>query len=240
MHNFKFWFHFNKVKTLAIVILSIASYAHSAVNLEKTRIVFNNPNKPESLKLVNSSDKPSLVQVWTDQGDLFKSPDKIRTPIIVTPPIFKINPQEIKSLQIIMTSLKELPKDRESIYWLNILQIPPKETSTNLTDEQKLIFTLRMRIKIFVRPSSINEPDEKEGNKLAFKVNNGQVMIHNPTPWHMTLVNIRSQQTHLEDTMVKPFSTESVKIPAGETFSGNFEYELVNDFGHHWQYKQTL
>ncbi len=60
-------------------------------------------------------------QVWidnTNQGD-------IQVYMIPAPPFFKIAAKEKQIVRIMKTD-SALPTDRESLFWLNVQEIPPK------------------------------------------------------------------------------------------------------------------
>ncbi|WP_150149569.1 fimbria/pilus periplasmic chaperone, partial [Enterobacter bugandensis] len=59
-----------------------------------------------------------LVQTWVDRGV-----NGSKTPFIVTPPLFRINPGVENILRIVRTG-GSLPEDRESVFWLNVKSIP--------------------------------------------------------------------------------------------------------------------
>jgi P pilus assembly chaperone PapD len=93
-----------------------------------------------------------LLQVWTDAGETASSPDSSRTPLVVLPPVFKMQPDELRTLRVMLSSRRSLPEDRESLFWLNIYQIPPELNATESVTA-KLVLPLRLRLKVFIRPT---------------------------------------------------------------------------------------
>ena len=57
-----------------------------------------------------------------------------------------------------------LPTDRESLFWLNILEVPPRDEDEN----NALQFSFRSRFKLFFRPSQLKSVDSAAG-KLQWK-----------------------------------------------------------------------
>lgn len=53
-----------------------------------------------------------------------------------------------------------LPTDRESLFWLNILEVPPRDEDEN----NALQFSFRSRFKLFFRPSQLKSVDLLPGN----------------------------------------------------------------------------
>jgi len=235
----KWWLVFNKTFFSVIILLVITtSNVNAVVNAEKSRVVFNNGSDVESLSLVNSDKGPVLVQVWTDAGDVTISPDQIHTPIVVSPPIFKIKPGQVINLRLKLATTKDLPKDRESLYWLNIYQIPPN-TDMTARDKRKIVLPLKIRLKIFVRPKNIDSLTEVEVKKIKFSIkkdsDDQKLLIHNPTPWHMSIPYLRVGDFEYEKLMLLPFSSESISIPITKKITNNLYYELINDYGVRWR-----
>ena len=244
MHSYKWWSVFNKVTVAAgIMLCCTAFHASAVVNAEKTRVVFNSGSIAESLSLVNSEKEPVVVQVWTDNGDPTVSPDQVHTPVVINPPVFKMKPGEIRNIRLLLVSAGSLPQDRESVYWLNIYQIPPN-TETQHKGEKKIVLPLKIRMKVFVRPEKIGELQENDAQKLQFSIDresgNKTLLIQNPTPWHLTLSSLRSGKTALPGVMVAPFTSERVDIPADKTLADKVEYDVINDNGTRWQGSQKL
>jgi len=244
MRSYKWWSVFNKVTVAASIMLCCTAFHASAVvNAEKTRVVFNSGSIAESLSLVNSEKEPVVVQVWTDNGDPTVSPDQVHTPVVINPPVFKMKPGEIRNIRLLLVSAGSLPQDRESVYWLNIYQIPPN-TETQHKGEKKVVLPLKIRMKVFVRPEKIGELQENDAQKLQFSIDresrNKTLLIQNPTPWHLTLSSLRSGKTALPGVMVAPFTSERVEITADKTLADKVEYDVINDNGTRWQGSQKL
>lgn len=244
MRSYKWWSVFNKVTVaVGIMLCCTAFHASAVVNAEKTRVVFNSGSIAESLSLVNSEKEPVVVQVWTDNGDPTVSPDQVHTPVVINPPVFKMKPGEIRNIRLLLVSAGGLPQDRESVYWLNIYQIPPN-TETQHKGEKKIVLPLKIRMKVFVRPEKIGELQENDAQKLQFSIDhepgNKTLLIQNPTPWHLTLSSLRSGKTALPGVMVAPFTSERVEIPADKTLADKVEYDVINDNGTRWQGSQKL
>lgn len=244
MRSYKWWSVFNKVTVAAgIMLCCTAFHASAVVNAEKTRVVFNSGSIAESLSLVNSEKEPVVVQVWTDNGDPTVSPDQVHTPVVINPPVFKMKPGEIRNIRLLLVSAGSLPQDRESVYWLNIYQIPPN-TETQHKGEKKVVLPLKIRMKVFVRPEKIGELQENDAQKLQFSIDresrNKTLLIQNPTPWHLTLSSLRSGKTALPGVMVAPFTSERVDIPADKTLADKVDYDVINDNGTRWQGSQKL
>lgn len=126
MRSYRQWLVFSKALLALLLLAGITPAPFAAVNVDRTRIVFAANDVVQSLTLTNDSVTPMLLQVWTDAGETASSPDSSRTPLVVLPPVFKMQPDELRTLRVMLSSRRSLPGDRESLFWLNIYQIPPR------------------------------------------------------------------------------------------------------------------
>ncbi|RDL19866.1 pili/flagellar assembly PapD-like chaperone [Serratia fonticola] len=55
-----------------------------------------------------------------------------------------------------------LPMDKESVFWLNVLEVPAKSQAT--TGENRLQMAFRPRIKLFFRPKGLDGNPNDAGN----------------------------------------------------------------------------
>lgn len=228
---------------MGFMLCSTAFNANAVVNAEKTRVVFNSGSHSESLSLVNSDKQPVVVQIWTDKGDPTVTPDKVQTPIVIDPPVFKMKPGEIRNLRLILLSSSNLPQDRESVFWLNIFQIPPN-TASQQAGARRLVLPLKIRMKVFVRPEGIGELRESDVNKMKFEIfGNGtekKLIISNPTPWHITLTRLNLGKVEFSPLMVEPYSKIALPLEAGLVPTDSIMYEAINDQGNRWQGRKIL
>jgi len=187
------------------------------------------------VRLTNDGAQPSLVQAWSDNGDSNATPNESDAPVLVTPPVFRMEPRAGQSLRLTLTNKNELPTDRESVYWLNVLDIPPKpgEDAGNY-----LQMAIRTRIKIFVRPDNLNLTVDKAAEKLQWTRNAGnKLTIHNPGPYHFSISAVgtgtgKNAKTVDIATMVAPYSSADVTAKSAIPASGNaLKVFYINDYG---------
>lgn len=226
---------------LLLFLLSAPS-AHANVVISNTRVVFPAQQGEVTVRLTNDNPHPALVEAWIDSGDEHSTPDKVNTPFLITPPLFRMEAHRDQSLRIISTT-SQLPGDRESLFWLNVLEIPPKPTSVETQGKNLLQFAFRSRLKLFYRPASLKGDPATAPSKVTWKaVADGKdfaLAIWNPTPYHITFIKLTvdtggKQYTTDKAGMVDPFGTLRMAIkglskapPAGTVIT----YSIINDFG---------
>ena len=115
------------MKRIALFFCFIFSFAAHANNIivNGTRFIYPGNEKEITVQLSNNADRPALAQAWLDNGDADATPDTITTPFIITPPISRVDAKSGQTLRIKLGSSAGLAKDKETLWWLNLLEIPP-------------------------------------------------------------------------------------------------------------------
>jgi chaperone protein EcpD len=213
---------------LAVAVLCLAgllgSTAHAGVVIGGTRVVYPAQNREVTVQLTNDDQKtPRLVQTWIDDGNEQVSPDKLDVPFNVTPPVFRMEPGASQSLRIVYTK-EPLPIDKESVFWLNVLEVPPKAAGAEETNS--LQFAFRIRIKLFFRPAGLPGTSRDAPKQLTWTlVNDGNhraLEVRNPTPYH---VSFQSVALANGDKVIKSDDTTMV-VPGGTQ-----RFALKDDIG---------
>lgn len=210
---------------LAVSIIASATSAHAAIALDRTRAIFPGDQKSISLSITNeNSAKPYLAQSWMENV----KGEKITAPFTVVPPLQRVEPGKKSLVRINNIAATSLPQDRESVYWFNIREIPPKSDKANVIQ-----VALQTRIKVFYRPTSII-PDRftRWDDKLILRPVAGGYSVENPTPYYMTIAGITGSEKEAVDAnfkavMIEPKSTAVVK---SKSFTTPY-VTTINDFG---------
>ncbi|WP_234082572.1 fimbria/pilus periplasmic chaperone [Enterobacter quasiroggenkampii] len=207
---------------LGIVMFSPQLASAGGIVLGGTRLIYPMDAKQATLSVRNSSQETSyLVQSWAENGQGNKSTD-----FIITPPLYVSNPGDQNMLRVIFGG-PSLPQDRETLYYFNAKAIPSVDKS-KIEGKNTLMLAAVTRIKMFVRPSGLKVPVEKAPSMLTFKRSGNQVQISNPSPYHITMVQVALDGRKVADTMVAPFSTESLSASGSPR---TLTYSTINDYG---------
>lgn len=215
-------------KILCAVFFSVMSLVPTLANaggitIGGTRVVYPAGQKQVSLSVRNTDEQASfMVQSWVDQPDGQKSQD-----FVVTPPIYVSGPGNENILRIMYVG-KPVRTDQETLYFFNTKAIPSmdrKETE----GKNILMLAATTRIKLFVRPAGLQPAIEKAPAMLTFHRAGSQMRIENPTPYHITLVGMKSGGQTLPDSMVSPHGSLLLPLPSGA--SNSLTYRTINDFG---------
>ena len=235
----------------AIAALSLCApiAAHAGVVIAGTRVVFPAKQGEVTVRLANQGDRPVLVEAWIDTGDLNSTPNSVNTPFLITPPLFRMESNKEQSLRIIYTQGSQpLPVDRESLFWLNVLEIPPKPTGQQAAGQNYLQFAIRSRLKLFYRPTDLS-PDgaTKAPDKLSFTAQGSTLNAHNPTPYYVTISKLSfgtdGKSVDGASGMVAPFGDLHLTLkgmtqaPAAGT---SVAFTTINDYGATDAHKSTV
>jgi P pilus assembly chaperone PapD len=226
--------------------------AFGGVTISGTRVVFPAQNRETSIKLTNNNDTPALVQVWIDRGVAKDKPDTINVPFTVTPPLARIEPEKGQVLRIIYTG-EPLPNDRESIFYFNVLEVPPKAKRQDGDKGNILQFAVRTRIKLFYRPQGLKSSPEDAVKQLKWSlVHDGghvSVKVTNDAPYYISLGNINAVaagHAHKAEGngLVPPFGAAEFPLDglSGNSPLGDIKLnaQAINDYGAYADIHPTL
>lgn len=220
--------------------LAGAIHAQASVVIAATRVIYNAKDTEETLKLNNVGQSPALVQTWLDNGDANASPSTVDVPFTVTPPIARIDPNKAQTLRIVYTG-EALPQDKETAFWLNMLEVPPK-ASEDEAGKNKLQLAFRSRIKLFYRPANLKGSSDDAPGQVSWhltRAGNQQVVeAHNPTPYYVSFTGVEvsaGAKTAIFDDggMVAPGESKTFALKGDVPASAEaiLHYHALNDFG---------
>ncbi|OTG87783.1 molecular chaperone [Acinetobacter sp. ANC 4558] len=223
---------FSQVTVLGLAC--IASLGHSAVTLDRTRVIFDGSGSSVSITVSNKNKNlPYLAQAWMENA----VQEKENTPFVVLPPLQRLEPNQSSQVRIeaLENKIAELPQDRESLFYFNLREVPPKSDKPNV-----LQIALQSKIKLFYRPASLMlAPLEMSNNpwqeKLTLVKQGNQVIAKNPTAYYTTIISVRASKdskihSDLDAVMIAPFSEE--KLPISAQLLGNSPVlTYINDYG---------
>ncbi|MEX9771919.1 molecular chaperone [Morganella morganii] len=207
--------------------------------INTTRVIFPGNQDNTVIQLTNSGEIPSLVQSWADEGDINSSPETTGAPFMVVPPVTRIAGGGGQQLKIRITE-KSLPHDRESVFYLNVVDIPAKTAATGNT----LQFALRTRIKLFYRPDDLPLPPEDVPEQISVSLSGETLVLNNPSPYYFTLSALVSggdnTPSHISTVMLAPYSESRVAYTGNLSAGGSVTLISIDDKGHSVRTEKTL
>lgn len=191
------WIRAIRLWALTGLAILLSLPARADVVLSTTRVIYPENEREVTVALMNDEKtQPRLVQAWIDDGHVDTPPDQLRMPFQMTPPLFRLDAGKSQILRIVYTHDdqlgKQLPRDKESLFWLNILSVPPAPAGAN--SQSLLKFAIRTRVKLFFRPDGLKGDVEQAPQKVQWKLvshDGGQLLeAHNPTAYYISLASV--------------------------------------------------
>jgi len=216
-----------------------------------TRVIYPGKAREVTVQLTNNGSTPSLVQAWLDAGNPKVSPEHSDAPFVLTPPIFRLDPHKGQTLRLMYTG-RPLPQDRESVFWLNVLEVPPMPQ--NGAGKNYLQLAFRSRLKVFFRPPGLPGRADEAPLKLRWRVVPGKgghgfdLACENPSPYYVSFSRVGvvvdgNAYTFDKGGMVNPRATATFPLsgltsppPPGT----EVDFTSINDYGAGVPRKSTL
>ena len=226
---------------LSSCLLITTAVSHAEIILNGTRVVYPSNSKEVSLQLNNNGSKPALVQSWIDDGDPKSLPNQVKVPFIITPPISRIEVNKGQTLRIsALPNSNQLSQTQETLFWLNVLDVPPRPNDGADVPENYLQFAIRSRIKLFYRPSHLKGDSATASTQLKWAKQANTLVITNPSPFYVSMTtilqkdDIKTVDLLPKGLMIAPFSKETVQLKLHNT--SDMSFMTINDYGGRNQY----
>lgn len=225
--------------------MSASSIARAGLMPEQTRLIFHEGQTQRSLMLANTNPYPVVVQTWIDNGEGNRAPENSVSAMIALPSVFRLQPQALQGLRIVYDG-SALPRDRESVSWLNLYEIPPAKADAPALSTRVAV-AMNTQMKIFYRPAHLPSAPEKMAGALTFRIEQQAgtwvLVCHNPSPYHASFSSLRvGPQGHEQpvakslDMMAPPLSDKAYPL---SNFTHHADasvavsYTLIDDGGHY-------
>lgn len=214
---------------------AITSYAHASVVMTGTRVIYPAQAQEKMVQLTNQDTHPYLVQVWLDTGNPNLTAQTADAPFLASPQVFRMNPNAGQVVRLVFTG-SDLAKDRESLFYLNFVQMPAMKASE--LHANKLLLSVSSRMKLFYRPQALAGNPNALSQSLHFKLQGRAVTASNDSGYFATVrradvVSRGKSYAIAQESMVAPLSQAVWALPAGASAAAGdtVRLTLVNDFG---------
>lgn len=217
---------FSSALLLAMIAVLYSPVLFASIVVNGTRVIYPGNAREISVKMTNMGKRPLLIQSWIDDGDMKAKPENIHVPFVLSPPFNRVDAGKGQTLRISQTD-SSLPEDRESVFWLNILEIQAK--NPQLSDSNHLQMAFRTRIKFFYRPDKLAGDANDAIKMVKWQQRGNQLMASNSGPYYISLVNIMLNGKKVEGEMIAPFQSQTFALTgkSGDALTGEF----INDYG---------
>ena len=222
-------------------LLSSLAWADGGISFDRNRLVFPEGQKSINLTVLNSGDRPYLLQARVSSG----RENKLKAPFQVTPPLFRLDGKGEHIMRIMFTGAA-LPRDRESIFYFSATAIGGQSESPNVssrgnktpleTVEKESAPTVSMAtetvLKLFYRPKGLPVKIDQSHQMVKFVQKGKEVIMKNPTPYYQSLAYLsfdgKLQDLAPEVSMVAPM--KELKFFFGEKVQ-KVTWSVMTDYG---------
>lgn len=230
----------------ALAVLAIAAGpSHAAIQIAGTRIVLEGDQKEQSVRLANTADTPVLAQIWLDKdgadgkGSIEAGAQDV--PFILTPPVARLNGGKSQVVRIFKSAeVASLPKDRESVFYFNALEIPARVGGKQ--GENHLNIALRTRLKMFYRPAGLKVDMTEAAESLKWRVRRDgadlAVTCSNGSPLHVSFASLVLKQDEYESAlpggMAAPLADKEFRFVGAAAGTGaalSLDLNYITDLG---------
>jgi len=226
-------------------ILAVASsFAHASgtdvvqntkvfkLELGATRIIYHPADRGAQLSVANPQSFPVLVQ-----SRVFQEDRKTQAPFVVTPPLFRLDPNQRNTLRVISTNAPV--GEKESLYWLCVTGIPPKNGDAWAEDKTKgsthqaqvnMEISTHMCIKLITRPQNITGSMMQAAASLQWHREGNMIRAKNNSPYYINFHSLSVGKNPVEHPeYIPPFSDRgfSLKTKPGDTVN----WSVITDAG---------
>ncbi|KPB52821.1 molecular chaperone [Pseudomonas tremae] len=226
---------------LTVLLLSVVS-AQAGIVLNTTRVIYQGNEKEVSLGVHNSGSGEILLQSWLESPtpESAHQESASHVPFIVTPPLTRMAGGGRQLVRIIYSGA-DMPKDRESVLWLNVQEIPQAAAVNTLQ------IAIRQRIKVFFRPDGLVGDPQQAPEKLQWQLSDpDNLSVVNPGPYHVSMlgISLHRQGTELaviDSQMLAPLQRLTIPLLHNSgTAPWVLKFVSINDYGGQVPYQATL
>lgn len=214
---------------VSLLFLVMSSQAMAAFVLNGTRFIYEEGKKNTSFEVTNQSENTYGGQVWIDNTNQGND----TAYMLPVPPFFKVTAKGKQIVRIMRTD-SALPSDRESLFWLNVQEIPPKPKGE--VEGGVLAVAINTRVKLIYRPKNLVDGRVNAEKGMQIVRRGSETWLTNPTPYYfaVTAVKVNGKSVNLSESVQNRLAQVAPKaeISLGNVaLNGAVSVEAVNDWG---------
>ncbi len=221
--------NFRKLSILLAGLL-ISSQSMAAFTLNGTRFIYGSGSKNISFEVTNHSPDTWGGQVWIDNESM--PSDSVS--LIPAPTFFRVDGNQKQVIRILDVNDALLPKDRESLFRLNVQEIPPAPKS----EGNVLALAMNTRVKLIYRPEALSAGRQDAEKQLRIEQRGSTSVLVNPTPYYFAVVALHHGATDKGAVISVPKSSPQpdtlaphAEVPLGKVVSLPVTVQAIDDYG---------
>lgn len=111
-----------------IVAFMLSIPARAGIVIESTRYLYKEGTREITAQIDNKDEIPYLIKSWVE------APKGQAPYFMATPPLFRLEGKEKNTVRIFSTANLTAPSDRESLFYFNVMAIPPSDDKYNASN----------------------------------------------------------------------------------------------------------
>ncbi|MEN0630551.1 fimbria/pilus periplasmic chaperone [Phytobacter ursingii] len=236
------------LRILLITGLFFSPMALSGIQPDKTRVIYPAEKKEVTFGITNNASSPRLIQAWIDDGDTDYQATARSFPFLVVPPIFRIDPERGQKLRVRFIG-PSLPGDRESVFWINLLELQPKPAGKLSATQNNVQFSTHMHLKLFYRPEKLAGRPQDAVQTLRWRLvtlKGGYALAcENPSAWNVSFngIHLPGRENPQDGSLRGMCPAKGEKtFPApfiAHAGAGKMVVTTINDYGGFEQYETS-
>lgn len=224
----------------AVLLACISLAVQADLSIIGTRFIYPAGLSDLTIRVGNVGQSPLLLQAWLDKGDAAADPSRLAVPFVLSPPLARLDPQQRSTLSVRYTG-EPLPTDRESVFWLNFLEVPSLQPMSS----NQLRMSYRLRMKLLYRPEGLPGIADEAVRQMSWTLEPGpqaiggpRLKVSNPTPFYVSLAQLDvgggGQGASWQGITVEPYGSMHLALPAVQAIAADaaqVRYHVVLDSG---------
>lgn len=208
-----------------ILALMLSIPARAGIVIESTRYLYKEGAREITAQIDNNDAIPYLIKSWVE------APKGQAPNFMATPPLFRLEGKEKNTVRIFSTTNLKAPTDRESLYYFNVMAIPPSDDKYAANNTVQL--AVRHRMRLIFRPKALQDISiNSESKKLEWKKAGNKLVVKNPTPFFYYFNSVKINDTEIKSkiNLIEPMSQREITLQ--NNMSGSrLTWKIVNDYG---------
>ncbi|WP_193323260.1 molecular chaperone [Erwinia endophytica] len=221
------------VFTSVVVLAGVVAVPAHAFVLGGTRVIMEE-GKISTIQVISSPQDNLLLikaRVARDVSMQTSAPE-----LLVSPPLFRLDPGARNQLRLTMVNPAGLPRDRESVRYLNVSGIPSSNPLSPDRGKMQagMVIGQGAIIKVFWRPKGLPVPPDTTLHALrAHRVPAG-IALENPTPYYISFSMLTADGKYMTpakdaQAMLAPFSSQVYGTASVQ--KKEVQWTALNDLG---------
>lgn len=215
------------LRIISFLPLAASFLAYSGVVVNSTRHLFEEGSREINTQLENKDERPYLIKSWVEA-----TAGRETSSFMVTPPLFRLEGKQINTLRIFPNAnISSAPKDRDSVFFFNVMTIPP--TKEDEADKNKLQLAVRHRMRLIWRPKAIQHLNvAQEAKKLEWRKSGSKISVKNTTPFFIYFKSVKISGKEIVTSIphIDAYANFEFNLPSGVNGS-NVEWKVATNNG---------